>query len=738
MKDSHARMTVWPLLLLIGSGLPALAPAATKTACQGPAVMIRHGALEVSLDAGFPRVLAYDVGGRGRLLGARPDRQALIEINGRTYSAGDYTVECATDGSTVEYTLAITPVRLQLALRFEALPDGLSLKLTSVDEQGGFELATLSFPQHELVRVAASNPTSSMYRSDYSRRLWKDKEYKAGYDQPKPFFSDAIGEEDGERYPIPGNWVVASADGIAATLATNIPYWKAMTQFLGHDATATDFAFWLGTYHYRLRGAVQPLLEAQIGLLTRDANEDGRVDWMEAALWHRDRLRDPSPVFDPATTFSYKVLNDWLDQPGNEPATTFDETLQLIERIARISGNGKQIAALTGWQNGGHDSGWPYFDRVNPALGGVDKLRWLAEAAREHNAVVSYHVNIDDSNADTPRFERSVPVLAAGRDGKPYPWSIYYTGGPQVYRISHTKDLESGFFEERIGAMLKLVPQTNSIQLDTFRPFSLSFGPGEDIGLIDEVVSSVRIVQWFHERGMAVSSEGPVDALYGLLDANYHLFARHDPFHIMMTHGKIYGGGKASGPGVVLGWSPNQDFVTRPIEWREPKFNIHMRWNPVTDDEIRDMYYLGNLTQGYLMHKRLVWLGEDASAPPVVAAKPEQPGEPKRAYLGRFADGTLSRVSADGHWTVVEAGATTVDGDFRAIPQGESAIVLYSATDRDAQVRIPARWARKKLTLTEVEAPDKRKALQPSHGSTSVAVHLRARTPYRLEVARTR
>jgi hypothetical protein len=87
---------------------------------------------------------------------------------------------------------------------------------------------------------------------------------------------------------------------------------------------------------------------------------------------------------------------------------------------------------------------------------------------------------------------------------------------------------------------------------------------------------------------------------------------------------------------------------------------------------------------------------------------------------------------------VVEAGATTVDGDFRAIPQGESAIVLYSATDREAQLRIPAGWARKKLTLTEVEAPDKREVLQPSRGSTSVTVHLRARTPYRLGVARSR
>jgi hypothetical protein len=723
------------VMTLLTGAPPMLLAAGAKSPCGTSSVQIRDGGLKVSLDPAFPRVLGYEFEGRGRILAARPESQALVEINGRTYSAGDFAVRCSSDGSAVDYQLTVKPILLELALRFEAKAGELSLKLASVAERGEVKLATLSFPRHDLVRVAASNPTSSMYRSEYSRRAWKDGEYKAGYDQPKPFFSTDIGAEDGEPDPVAGNWVTAAMDGVVATVATNIPYWKVRTQFLGYDAQATDFAFWLGTYHYRLRGEVQPLLEATVALLGDDTNGDGKVDWMEAALWHHARLRDPSPVFNPYTTFSYKVLNDWLDQPGNEPATTFEETLQLIERIRRISGNGKQIAALTGWQNGGHDSGWPYFNQVNPALGGLEKLQWLAREAKKHNAVVSYHINIDDSNENTPGFERSIPVLAAGRDGKPYPWSIYYTNGPQVYRVSHTKDLESGFFEERMGEMLAMVPKTNSIQLDTFRPFSISFGPGEEIGLIDEVVSSVRIVEWFHKRGLAVSSEGPVDALYGVLDAYYHLFARHDPFHILMTHGKVYGGGKASGPGVVLGWSPNQDFVTRPIDWREPKFNIHIKWSPVTDDQIRDMYYLGNLTQGYLMNKRLVWIGEDASVPPV-APDASKPNEVKRAYLGRFGDGTVSKVSPSDHWTVVEGGITTVDGDYRAIPRGDSEIVLYSATARKADVRIPDAWAGKSVTLTEVEVPTRSKTMRAAKGVNSIPVEMQARTAYRLHPGR--
>ena len=632
------------------------------------------------------------------------------------------------------------PPACGLTLRFEALPEELSLKLTSVEEQGDFKLTTLSFPDHHLVRVPASERSASMYRSEYMRLPWKNGQYMAGYDQPKPFFSSALGEEDGERYPKMGNWVSASTAGITATVASNIPYWRIQTQFLGYDARATDFAFWLGTYHYRLRSVVQPLLEAHIAILTRDGNSDGRVDWMEAALWQRERLRDPSPTFEPST-FSYKVMNDWLDQPGVKPSTTFEETLQMIERIAAITGNAKQIAALTGWQNGGHDSGWPYFDRVNADLGGPKKLRWLVREAEKHNASISYHVNIDDSNADTPGFERSIPVLAAGHDGKPYPWSIYYAGGPQVYRISHTKDLESGFFAARVGALLNAVPKTDSIQLDTFRPYSISFAPGDEIGLIDEVVSSRRIVEWFHGKGIAVSAEGPVDALYGSLDAVYHLFVREDPFHVLMTHGKLYGGGKSTGPAKVLGWSRNLDFVARVLDWTEPKFDIHVRWDPVTDDELRDLYYLGNLAQSYLMRKRLVWIGEDASEAPAAPAAPAAPkatgpDAPQIAYLGRFADGTVSKVSRTGHWTVTENGATTIDGDYRAIPRGDSEIVLYSVTARKADVRLPGSWAGKKLALTEVEKPGKTIPIRPVAGSSAVTVELRPRTAYVLRSGR--
>ncbi|HEU0069462.1 MAG TPA: hypothetical protein VFQ26_09435, partial [Nitrospiraceae bacterium] len=146
-------------------------------------------------------------------------------------------------------------------------------------------------------------------------------------------------------------------------------------------------------------------------------------------------------------------------------------------------------------------------------------------------------------------------------------------------------------------------------------------------------------------------------------------------------------------------------------------------------------YYLGNLTQGYLTNKHLVWLGEDASEP-TAAADAAKADAPQPAYVGRFEDGTVSKVSSSGHWTVIDNGVITVDGDYRAIPRGDSEIVLYSVTGRRSDVHVPSAWAQKRLILTEVEAPSKSVAVQRTAQSSSVTIDLQPRTAYRLQVKR--
>src|ERR1700733_346253 len=79
--QSRLRMQpiVWALLL-VSSFVPVFASSANTT-CGGPTVEIHRDNLWITLDSRFPRVLSYEVKGRGRLLGARENSQALIDLN---------------------------------------------------------------------------------------------------------------------------------------------------------------------------------------------------------------------------------------------------------------------------------------------------------------------------------------------------------------------------------------------------------------------------------------------------------------------------------------------------------------------------------------------------------------------------------------------------------------------------------------------------------------------------------
>jgi hypothetical protein len=343
-----------------------------------------------------------------------------------------------------------------------------------------------------------------------------------------------VGEETAELAPKDANWVSAELPGITATIADNIPYWKLKTQLLGGEGAATDFAMGLGKYYYRIENEAQPLLQAQIAILDQDRNGDGEINWMEAALWQHDRLRTPSGKFDPLT-LTYTVINDWvkpLEEPAGgyaPPVTTFAQTLDVIRSVSRATGNARQYVVLVGWQFSGHDTGYPALNQVNERVGGLRGLRKLIDDAGKYRATIMYHINVNDAYQRSPLFDRS--VLQLNREGQPYIWSFQFKDGPPDYRISDTKQFRSGYFQKRVQALLDLVPVRDAIQLDTFRNTDISFGPGENIGIVAETTYGGKILDWFSARGIAPSIEGADDAYFGKLERSLHRNI-DDPFQL--------------------------------------------------------------------------------------------------------------------------------------------------------------------------------------------------------------
>lgn len=640
-------------------------------------IAIHNEHMEVALDAAFPRVIEYQIAGKQALPAALSTSRPAIRLNGSVYTPNDWKAATRFTGSEAHYSLAFPDLKLTTDWQFRLDGSELHMQLLKVQEQGEFRLQTIDFPDQYLIRMPALFPGAMAYRGEYKRTAWKEKSYRGGWGQSQARIV-SIKDEDGEANPLQANFAAAYADGICATIANNIGYWKLATQFLGYDARASDFALWNGTYHYRLRGAVQPLLDTHVAVLTSDANHDGKVDWMEAALWHRKSIRAPNAIY-AGPTYVYKVINAWgPPPPNNEPVTTFDETLQIVKRVAALTGGMPQLVYLVGWQFEGHDSGYPSLDRVNPQLGGAEKLRTLAREAKQYNATISYHINLDDAYQEYPGWDEK--VLCLGRDGKPYPW-IFYSGPGvhlQAYHISHTKELETGYFEKRARAFLDAVPVEKTLHLDTFRYSNLSFEPNNFIDMNEELVLGCnRIFQWFTARGIDITSEGPYDGFYGTLSYFWHwLSAVKDPFHVLMIYGKAYGGGKPGEPvGNILGWSEDRGFQAHP----------HKYGRVFSTSDALDTYYLGTLLQYYLSKKQLVYLG------------PQGDG-----YAAKFEDGSVSSSGKDGTLLVRSGEVTIASGQDRFIPISDSEIRLYSVSGGDREWVLPRAWQGARVSVKEL------------------------------------
>jgi hypothetical protein len=248
-------------------------------------------------------------------------------------------------------------------------------------------------------------------------------------------------------------------------------------------------------------------------------------------------------------------------------------------------------------------------------------------------------------------------------------------------------------------SFLDTVPASEGIRLDTFRTCDVSVGPGEDIGIVSETVYGAKILDWFMERGIVPLTEGPVDAYYGKLEGVQHRFAISDPFQLMMMQGKLYGGGKyQEGVGQALGWSMNLGYA-----FRETNAFGGAHFDKYSEAAIADMYYLGNLTQSYLLKKNLIWLGSEKVGEKQVERDGKTVTVPRNNYIARFSDGTVSTVLDNGSWTVVDHDFKSVDGQRRVIPIDENEIVLYSVEGGTIDWTLPSQWARANISATPVD-----------------------------------
>lgn len=220
---------------------------------------------------------------------------------------------------------------------------------------------------------------------------------------------------------------------------------------------------------------------------------------------------------------------------GTKVFLDFAGAMEVIRRLDALTLGVPKIVYLVGWNYDGHDSKYPAWDVVNPALkrpedpDALTSLRWLMKESRRFNTTVSLHINMIDAFADSPLWEEYVAkdVIAKGEDGRVLPGEVF--GSPigafsQSYQISYAREWETGLAQRRIDALVEMLGLSidqggvGTVHIDAFhshapvRPGDDCISPynrkhyGHTVG--EEIRAQRKILRYWRGKGVDVTSEG--------------------------------------------------------------------------------------------------------------------------------------------------------------------------------------------------------------------------------------
>ncbi|MFE5322277.1 endo-alpha-N-acetylgalactosaminidase family protein [Paenibacillus sp. NPDC056579] len=245
------------------------------------------------------------------------------------------------------------------------------------------------------------------------------------------------------------------------------------------------------------------------------------------------------------------------DRHGNVSAT-FEQALDTIRKVDRLTRGIPKIMYLVGWQFDGHDTGYPALDVVNPKLKrdadarAEDSLIWLMKKAKRYHTTVSLHINLLDASDSSPLWQEYIDkdVIARLEDGslRTYVWG---------YPISYKREWEAGLTTRRIDSLLELLPihEAGTIHVDAFHQIIPQqqidpISPYHGVSTEQEVETQKQIIRYFRDKGIDFTSEFDKsyrqDPLIGLQPFAWHVRFQSD--EQLTVPARLYIGGDGGDP----------------------------------------------------------------------------------------------------------------------------------------------------------------------------------------------
>lgn len=195
---------------------------------------------------------------------------------------------------------------------------------------------------------------------------------------------------------------------------------------------------------------------------------------------------------------------------GCKVMCTFDQALEIVKQIDRMTPGYTKVLYLVGWQYNGHDDRYPEFFEVNGQLKSPgdatarDSLLRLVEESKKYNTVISYHINISDAYQESALWPEYMAndLILLGRNGQPKVTGVW--GGRNAYQVRLAQEWESGYFQKRVDRLLELLPieEAGTVHIDAF-----FVRRGRHTPIAREKAARRKMIEYFNSRGVEVTSE---------------------------------------------------------------------------------------------------------------------------------------------------------------------------------------------------------------------------------------
>lgn len=410
--------------------------------------------MKVNIDENFPRVVNYEWKLAGDRQGETFDGQLSpiygLKINGMTVYP-EVAFKKVSDTKAVYTMTAVDPdndIDCVITAELSVEDNILSFDITNVVNHNTVQkVNTIEVPNHSLVSVRSNQDGAVFNGSNMS-----NNPQKSGDVQIKVDGSFKAGNPAGYIYGFVSNDQFAAGLWSNSEASSDKRVTQTSQQGEGYVSLGLESSVW--TYWQDEMPEPTEVMPSTKVVIAPDMNEDGMINWQDAAIEYRKIMNNPFGWEKVANTVNERIAMNF----GGQAPNPFLKGLDNIKRVALNTDGLQQFVLEKGYANEGHDSAHPDYADIGKKIGGAEEMQMLIDEAKAYGGNIGIHVNMQESYPEANAFCEEL----IGNNGTGWGWL------DQAYVIDKMHDLTSGNRQKRLEDLAATVQGIDMLYVDVW------------------------------------------------------------------------------------------------------------------------------------------------------------------------------------------------------------------------------------------------------------------------------